>query len=117
MALRPTVFVSSTFYDLHHLRAELMGFIDGMGYTPLLSEKNSFPIDPDQSTIDSCRRAVAEHADMFVLVVGGRYGSVITGDTSVTNIEYLAAVAKQIPIFAFVESGILAILPVWRKNK
>jgi hypothetical protein len=35
----------------------------------------------------------------------------------VTNLEYLAARAKGIPIYAFVERKVLAVVPVWRANK
>ena len=83
--------VSSTFYDLRQIRADLTEFIvDELGYEPLLSELNSFPVDPDATTIENCRRRVEEHADILILVVGGRYGS-IDADTakSITNIEYL----------------------------
>ena len=35
----PAVMVSSTFYDLRQIRADLMDFIqDDLGYRPLLSE-------------------------------------------------------------------------------
>ena len=34
----------------------------------------------------------------------------------VTNLEYLAARAKGIPIFAFINRDILAVLPVWEDN-
>jgi hypothetical protein len=68
-------------------------------------------------TIENCRRRVHADADILVLVVGGRYGSIPAGATkSVTNLEYLAAKTKGIPIFAFVHRDILAVLPVWEEN-
>lgn len=33
------VFVSSTFYDLHHVRNDLFNFLSSMGYEPVLHEK------------------------------------------------------------------------------
>src|SRR2546426_4163085 len=92
---------SSTFYDLRQVRADLTAFIvDELGYVPLLSELNSFPVDPDAATAENCRRRVEEDADILILVVGGRYGSV-DSDTakSITNLEYLAARSKGIPIY------------------
>jgi Domain of unknown function (DUF4062) len=114
----PAVMVSSTFYDLHQMRADLLDFLqDEMGYRPLLSEYPSFPIDPDADTIENCRRRVEEDADILVLVIGGRYGYVdSTSDKSVTNLEYLAARAKGIPIYVFVDRDVTAIPPVWRSN-
>jgi hypothetical protein len=55
----PAVMVSSTFYDLRQIRADLLDFLrDEVGYQPLLSEYVSFPIDPDVDTIENCRRRV-----------------------------------------------------------
>ena len=119
MVIVPGVMVSSTFYDLRQIREDLRRFIqDELGFRPLLSEHPSFPIDPDSSTVENCRQRVEQDADVLVLIVGRRYGSV-DGSTrkSVTNIEYLTARAKGIPIFAFAESGLLSVLPVWRANQ
>lgn len=69
------MFVSSTCYDLAQVRADLSAFIEGYGFTPMLSETSSFPINPDSTTVENCRRAVHEHADILVLIVGGRYGA------------------------------------------
>jgi Domain of unknown function (DUF4062) len=115
----PQVMVSSTFFDLKQVRADLGRFlVDHLGCTPLISEWASFPIDPDVNTIENCRRRVEREADILILIIGGRYGFVdSTSSRSVTNIEYLAARVKGIPIYAFVEKRVLAILPVWRSNK
>jgi hypothetical protein len=81
----PAVFVSSTSYDLDQIRADLKQFIEGFGYEAVLSEYPSFPIDPDMRTVENCLRAVDQHADVFVLVVGGRYGSQTDEGKSVTT--------------------------------
>jgi hypothetical protein len=114
----PSVMVSSTFYDLRQIRADLTDFLsDELGFVPLLSEIASFPVDPDLDTIENCRRRVQQDADILVLVIGGRYGAVDSASSrSVTNLEYLAARAKGIPIFAFVDKRVLAVLSTWQKN-
>jgi hypothetical protein len=91
--------VSSTFYDLRQVRANLTRFItDEMGWIALLSELASFPVDPDADTIENCRRRVEQDADILIVVIGGRYGTVdFSATKSVTNLEYLAARAKGIP--------------------
>lgn len=71
---RPQVFVSSTFYDLRHIRASLEAFIERLGYEPVLSEKGKIAYDPDVPLDESCYRDAAT-ANIFVLIVGGRYGS------------------------------------------
>jgi hypothetical protein len=117
-AQAPGVMVSSTFYDLKQHRNDLRRFIaDDLGYRALLSEHPSFPIDPDLTTIENCRARVKQDADVLVLVIGRRYGSIDDRSArSVTNLEYLAAREKRIPIYAFIERGILAVVPVWRSN-
>lgn len=114
----PAVMVSSTFFDLRQIRADLAQFIEKeMGYRGLLSEFASFPIDPDADTVENCCRRVEQDADIMVLVIGGRYGFVDQASSkSVTNLEYLRARAKGIPIYAFVEKSVLTLLPVWERN-
>jgi len=111
--------ISSTFFDLKQVRADLARFLEEqLGYAPLISEWSSFPIDPDVNTIENCRRRVELDADVLILLIGGRYGAVDSSSSkSVTNIEYLAARAKGIPIYAFVERKVLAALPFWKANK
>ena len=118
MSSKPTVMVSSTCYDLTQIRQDLDGFITNeMGYEPLLSERSSFPIDPDLDTIENCRRRVEEQADVLVLVVGTRYGSIDDDtDKSITNLEYLTAKAKSLPIYTFVDRRILHTLPLWQSS-
>lgn len=117
LAKKPTVFVSSTCYDLKQIRADLKCFFeDQLGYEVLLSEYSTFPIDPNIGTTDNCLHIIDERADVFVLIVGCRYGNITESGHSVTNLEYLRARAKGIPIYAFVDKTILNLLPVWREN-
>ena len=115
---KPVVFVSSTCYDLSQVREDLKDFIsDDYGFEPMLSEFNSFPIDPCIGTFENCLSNVDNYADIFVLVVGNRYGYVTESGKSITNLEYLHAKAKGIPIFVFVSKQMYNTLPLWRANK
>ena len=97
----PNVFLSSTMYDLSELRVQLRQFIDGLGWRAVMSEHDSFPIDPNQTTVENSRRNVREKADVFVMVVGARYGSVdAEADKSVTNLEFVEARARGVPVYA-----------------
>lgn len=116
MGVVPTVFVSSTCYDLKQIRSDLYDFIESLGLQPIISEHRSFPIDPNITAVENCLKVVEDRADIMVLVVGGRYGSPTDQGKSVTNLEYLRARAKGIPIYVFVQNSILHILPVWKKN-
>lgn len=108
--------VSSTYYDLREIRQQLSSFIGvELGYRALISESGTFPIDPDADTIENCRRRVEANADVLILVIGERYESLDQDSRkSVTNLEYLAARAKGIPVYAFVDKRVLAVFEVWR---
>jgi hypothetical protein len=52
----------------------------------------------------------------MLLLVGNRYGFQTNDGKSITNLEYLRAKAKGIPIYVFVLKSILNNLTVWEKN-
>jgi hypothetical protein len=113
MTKAPAVFVSSTYYDLKQIRADLKDFIIALGLTPVISEYDSFPVDPMMSAVENCLKVVDENADIFVLIIGCRYGTIKDHGKSVTNMEYLKARAKGIPIYVFIEKSVLTLLPLW----
>ena len=113
----PNVFVSSTMYDLRDLRVQLRQFVAGLGWHAVMSEHDSFPIDPDRTTIENCRRNVRENADIFVIVIGARYGSIdAASDKSVTNLEFAEAQARGVPVYVFVSRDVLAQMRLWSAN-
>jgi hypothetical protein len=87
-----------------------------MGLEPILSELDSFPVNPSQSTVQNCLDAVRNRTDLFLLVVGNRYGSLSDTGKSITNLEYIEAAARGIPRYVFIKTEILAILPTWKVN-
>ncbi len=113
---RLSVFVSSTCYDLKHVREELAGCIRKLGHEPILSEQGSFPVDPTATTIENCIDAVNAEADILVLVVGKRYGSTVPAGKSITNLEYEAARIKGIPIYVFIDQEVTTLLPIYEQN-
>lgn len=111
------IFVSSTCYDLSQIRTDLHDYIINNGHNPILSELNNFPFNPFKKAVDSCIEVVKNDADIFVLIIGNRYGAQIESGKSITNTEFLTARQKGIPIYIFIDKKIINILPVWRKNK
>jgi len=114
---RPRIFISSTYYDLKHLRSSLENFIESLGYEPVLSEKGDIAYTPDVALDESCYREV-RNTDVFVLIVGGRYGaeksetrtslpkSFFERYDSITKEEYRNAVEKDIPIYVLIERSV-----------
>lgn len=113
----PAIFVSSTCYDLYQIRTDLRNFLTNLGVEPLLSESPAFPVSPDTKTIENCVNTVKERADVFVLIVGTKYGSIDdTSGRSITNLEYLAAKVKGIPIYVFLSKDIDITFRIWKKH-
>lgn len=111
-----SLFVSSTCYDLSQVRTDLADFSRSLGLEPILSELDSFPVDPSLDTVSNCLEIVRYRADIFLLIVGSRYGSITDAGKSVTNLEFLEASAKGIPRYVFVKREIITLLPTWRAN-
>ncbi|MDD5723932.1 MAG: DUF4062 domain-containing protein [Syntrophales bacterium] len=125
---KPRVFISSIFYDLRHIRSSLENFIEGMGYEAVLSERGMIAYDPDIPLDESCY-GDAGSADMFVLIIGGCYGSAeseenIEGNPdfyglyeSITKKEYSTACSRGIPIYVLLEKNLLTEYETYKKNK
>ncbi|WP_424688577.1 MAG: DUF4062 domain-containing protein [Halarcobacter ebronensis] len=113
----PRVFVSSTCYDLKHIRENLKFFIKSIGYEPVLSDEGDVFYSPYNHTHESCLKEV-ESCQLFILVIGGRYGGKYKdSDKSITNSEYKEAVKQNIPIFTLVERGVYSDHHLYGKNK
>lgn len=101
MSKRYQVFVSSTFADLKDERAKVIQTIMESDCIPAGME--IFPaIDEEQfnfikSIIDDC--------DYYILIIGGRYGSVSEDGISYTEKEFDYAVEKGIKVLAFIHGN------------
>jgi len=125
---RLRVFVSSTYYDLRHLRSSLSAFIASLGHQPVLSERGNVPYAPDIAPDESCYHEVAE-SDVLVLIIGGRYGAEASPKSgrrkedfwqvynSVTKQEFLTAIEHDIPVYILVDSGVFAEYQTFRENR
>ena len=111
------IFVSSTCYDLSQIREDLSDFIINNGHFSILSEHDKFPINPQKNTIENCINIVKENADILILIVGNRYGSLIETGKSITNTEFITAMHKGIPIFVFIDKKTLTAFSIWKENK
>lgn len=111
------IFLSSTCYDLKQIRTDLFEYFHSANYAPFLSENYDFPINPQKGTIDNCIDNVKNNTDIFVLVVGNRYGCQNKNGISITNTEYLYAKKIGLPIYIFIYKPIISIIPIWKKNK
>ncbi|MCI0696452.1 DUF4062 domain-containing protein [candidate division KSB1 bacterium] len=125
---RPRIFVSSTYYDLKYVRASLGLFIESLGFDPVLSEKGDVAFVPDRALDESCFREL-QNCDIYVLIIGGRYGSEISATKtgmsrdffdryeSVTKMEYTTALKKDIPIYILIERAVYSEYQTFLKNR
>lgn len=101
MNKRYQVFLSSTYTDLAETRRTVTwGLLDTLDYLPVGME--AFPSTDDRGwgVIDQ----LLQTTDYYVLIVGGRYGTVAEGEgISWTHKEYLRARALKIPVLAFIQ--------------
>lgn len=78
------IFISSTAYDLIDVRAELCHAIPNWDHIALAHENPGFPKPLDKHSHDICLEA-ASNCDIFLLIVGSRYGNVYAG----SNPDYI----------------------------
>lgn len=97
------VFISSTYLDLKDERAMVLRALLGMGYT-IPAGMELFPAT--NSSQWTLIEKVILDCDYYILIVGGRYGSIVENEISFTMKEYDYAKAHGIPVLAFLRSDI-----------
>lgn len=95
--MKHSVFISSTIYDLHNERIAAEQAIVAAQCVPLMSDKTFAAVDAN--SFDACM-AQLEAADIYVLILGERYGWEYKGK-SVTEWEYEKAVELDKPRVVF----------------
>lgn len=101
MDVKHQVFVSSTYVDLVDERREVMQALLELDCIPAGMEM--FPAANEEQW--DLIKSVIDTSDYYVVVVGGRYGSVTAEGVSYTEKEYDYAVAQGIPIAGFVHAA------------
>jgi hypothetical protein len=101
MKKKYSVFISSTFIDLQEERETIRKLVIDMGYIPLGME--SFPATNEEQF--GYIQKVIDDSDYYILVIGGRYGSVTNDGVSYTEKEYDYAISKGKVVLAFVHKS------------
>ena len=102
MERRYQVFVSSTYEDLQEERREVMQALLALDCIPTGMEL--FPA-ADEDSWSLIERFIAG-CDYYVVVIGGRYGSIASTGKSFTEMEYDYAIQAGIPVLAFLHGEI-----------
>ena len=98
MDVRYQVFISSTFYDLKDERSAVFQTLMAMDCIPAGMEL--FPA-MDEEQFKFIQRII-DDSDYYILIIGGRYGSVSSAGVSYTEMEYDYAVDRGLKVLAFI---------------
>lgn len=125
----PRVFVSSTYYDLKHVRERIEKFIDNYGFEPILFESDKVTYQHGRE-IDHSAYFEVGLCHIMVLIVGGRYGSPSTQNKldeerkkyeddyiSITRKEFETANQKNIPVLIFIDKNVYGEFQTYKENQ
>lgn len=89
---KPRVFVSSTYFDLKNVRADIERFIRDKGFEPVLNERGNIPYGSEKKLEEYCYKEI-ELSDIVVSIIGGRFGSSSQHDGySISQMEFKTAI-------------------------
>jgi hypothetical protein len=113
---KPRVFVSSTYYDLKHVRSDIERFINEQGYEAILNEKGHIAYGSREKLEDYCYKEINQ-CDILVSIIGGRYGSTSTDEHSVSNKELLEALKLGKQVYIFIDTTVATEYRTYQANK
>lgn len=88
---RPIVMVSSSVYGQEELLERIYSLLTALGYEVWMSHKGTIPTNSDESSLESCLKAV-ENCDMFLGLITTNYGTTKDGEISATHSEFKRAI-------------------------
>lgn len=113
----PRIFISSTYYDLKNVRADIERYIKDRGFDPVLNERGHIPYGNEKKLEEYCYKEI-ENSDILLSLIGGRYGSVSSYETySISQKELKTAIDLGRPVYIFVEKAVLAEYRTYERNK
>ena len=114
---KPRIFVSSTYFDLRAVRADLERFIREIGYDPVLFERGHVPYGKEEALEEYCYREIST-CDILVAIIGGKYGSQSRDEKhSITQKELRTAIELGKQIYIFVEKSVHSEYKTYLNNK
>lgn len=126
--MKPRVFVSSTYYDLKHVRERIEKFINSYGFESVLFESDKVTYELEKPIDDSAYNEVTL-CHLMILIIGGRYGTSSSSDiahehkkyenefVSITRREFETAIDKNIPVFIFIDKNVYSEYQTYKENQ
>lgn len=102
----PRIFISSTYYDLKHVRNELGEFIKGLGYEAVMHDKGKVTYRQNETLENSCYNEI-QNCDILVCIIGQKYGTQSSeNDYSITMNELNNAIKARKKIYVFIAKDV-----------
>jgi hypothetical protein len=116
--MKPRVFVSSTFYDLKQIRADLDNFITSLSFEPARHEEGDIPYDNEKTLENYCYDEIKK-CDIIVSIIGGRFGveSSYEKEFSISQKELKVALQEKKQVYVFIDKNVYIEYGTYLKNK
>lgn len=102
----PRVFISSTYYDLKHVRNDVCNFISSLGYTPVMHDKGGVAYTQIEPLENSCYSELST-CDIVVCIIGNHFGTQSSNsDFSITMEELRTALKNKKKIYIFIAKDV-----------
>lgn len=122
---KPRVFISSTFYDLRQIRADIDQFLRAIGYETIRNEVGDIAYGREKPLEDDCIKEVAQ-CDILISIIGGRFGSESRDKTSINhNLERMSISQRELrtaldnnkQVYIFIDKNVDAEFQTYLLNK
>ncbi|MEH6492583.1 DUF4062 domain-containing protein [Halopseudomonas sp.] len=114
---KPRVFISSTYFDLKNIRADLERFIKSQGYDPILNERGHIAYGNKEKLEEYCYKEI-QTSDILISIIGGRYGSQSkTENQSISNAELKSALEHGKQVYIFIDHAVHNEYKTYERNK
>jgi len=102
----PRVFISSTYYDLKHVRNDVCNFITSLGYAPVMHDKGGVAYTQIEPLENSCYSELST-CDIVVCIIGNHFGTQSSNsDFSITMEELRTALKNKKKIYIFIAKDV-----------
>lgn len=114
---KPRIFISSTYFDLKNLRADLERFIKTQGFEPVLNERGHIPYGNKEKLEEYCYKEI-NLSDILVSIIGGRFGSQSKTEThSISNTELKTAIDLGKQVYIFIDKNVHNEFRTYERNR
>lgn len=114
---RPKVFLSSTYFDLRQVRADIERFINDHGYDSILNEHGNIAYGKEEKLEDYCYKEI-NNIDILVSIIGGRFGSESkNSEDSISQTELKTAYDLNKQVYIFIDKNVYSEYKFYANNK